>query len=284
MIDSLYNHLTAALRGVGQIVFQNDALAGALLLAGVAIGSPSCAALAAAGSLAATLVARLFRYPAAEISRGLYGFNGALVGIAAALFLRLTPVSLLLAGAGIVATLPMMRLAMRRGIPAFTAPFVLVGWLLLCVAAYCPSLAATAVSAAPEFGDGMIFARSFAQILLQTSPWTGFFLAAGIAVGSWRDFRYGAWGGLLALAPVLLALLPQEDAAAGLYGYNAVLSAIAAGHVAPHRFARATAAALLSVGLQAAALAAGIPPLTAPFVLSVWAVMSVGRKNATESR
>ncbi|WP_367619550.1 urea transporter [Alistipes ihumii] len=63
----------------------------------------------------------------------------------------------------------------------------------------------------------------------------------------------------------------------GLYGYNTVLCAIAiAGHTR-RDFLWATVAVLLSVAMQWLGMAAGTITLTAPFVLAVWAVLSLKR-------
>ena len=82
------NPISVILRGVGQVFFQNNALSGLLMLAGIAIGDWRAALLALAGNVAGNLTAVAGRYLPKEIGDGLYGFNGTLVGIAAGVFFR----------------------------------------------------------------------------------------------------------------------------------------------------------------------------------------------------
>lgn len=49
------------MRGVGQVLFQENALSGALMLLGIAVGSPTAALLALAGNVLGNLAARVFR-------------------------------------------------------------------------------------------------------------------------------------------------------------------------------------------------------------------------------
>ena len=63
-------------RGVGQVMFQNNALSGALMLVGILLNSWQMALLAVAGNIVGTLAAYLSGYSREDIENGLYGFNG----------------------------------------------------------------------------------------------------------------------------------------------------------------------------------------------------------------
>ena len=88
-------------RGVGQVMFQNNALSGLLMLAGILLNSWQMALLAIAGNVVSTLTACLSGYSREDIRNGLYGFNGTLVGIAIGVFMPVSVASfsLLVAGA-----------------------------------------------------------------------------------------------------------------------------------------------------------------------------------------
>ena len=80
------------LRGIAQVMFQNNPLSGALFLAAIGWGSYAAGAphVAIAGLLAvvvATLTAQWLRVDEASLASGLYGYNGILVGLALATFL-----------------------------------------------------------------------------------------------------------------------------------------------------------------------------------------------------
>lgn len=83
-------------RGIGQVMFQNNALSGLLMLAGLFLNSWQMALLAIAGNVVSTLAAYFSGYNREDIRNGLYGFNGTLVGIAIGVFMPVTVVSLLL--------------------------------------------------------------------------------------------------------------------------------------------------------------------------------------------
>ncbi|NCA77090.1 MAG: hypothetical protein EOM90_12225 [Alphaproteobacteria bacterium] len=75
------DYITTILRGVGQVMFQNNALTGILFLAGIFYNSWLMGLGAIAGNIASTITAKVLKYSDEDIKNGLYGFNGTLVGI-----------------------------------------------------------------------------------------------------------------------------------------------------------------------------------------------------------
>lgn len=119
-------------RGVGQVMFQNNALSGLLMLAGILLNSWQMALLAIAGNVVSTLTACLSGYSREDIRNGLYGFNGTLVGIAIGVFMPVSVASLSLLVAGACLSAWIARLfSLQRRVPGFTAPFILSVWILL---------------------------------------------------------------------------------------------------------------------------------------------------------
>lgn len=119
-------------RGVGQVMFQNNALSGVLMLAGILLNSWQMALLAIVGNVVSTLTACLSGYSREDIRNGLYGFNGTLVGIAIGVFMPVSVASfsLLVAGACLSAWIARL-FSLQRRVPGFTAPFILSVWILL---------------------------------------------------------------------------------------------------------------------------------------------------------
>ena len=89
-------------RGVGQVMFQNNAVSGLLMLVGIACNSWLLALFALLGNFVGTLTAFFSGYSKEDIEDGLYGFNGTLVGIAVGIFMETGIASLLLLVAGSV--------------------------------------------------------------------------------------------------------------------------------------------------------------------------------------
>ena len=100
------------LRGVGQVMFQNNPLTGLLFLVGIFVNSAKLGGAGLLGLTASTLAAYLLGADRTLIRSGLFGFNGILVGIGLAFFLEFEPllaVYIVLGGA--VSTVVMMALA-----------------------------------------------------------------------------------------------------------------------------------------------------------------------------
>lgn len=84
-IISLVNIL---LKGIGQIMLQENSLTGFLFLIGIFYGSWTMGVAALLATICGTATAILLKYDQTEINKGLYGFSAALVGVATLLFLK----------------------------------------------------------------------------------------------------------------------------------------------------------------------------------------------------
>jgi urea transporter len=129
MIDTL-------LRGTGQVMFQNNPLTGLIFLAGIFVNSRISALFALLGWALGALTAWTVGASGIAVFHGLYGFNSVLCGIAlGGLFFVLTWRSAICAlVAAIIAALVFAAISVFLapiGMPALTAPFVLVAWIFL---------------------------------------------------------------------------------------------------------------------------------------------------------
>lgn len=126
----------ASLTGISQVFLIDDAVTGALFLAGLAVGSLSAALYGWIGSLVAMITALLFGANGADVHAGLYQFSAVLtaVGIGttfyhpgwrAALYTLLATVFTVVAQGALNASLAPL------GIPTLTFPFVIAAWLFL---------------------------------------------------------------------------------------------------------------------------------------------------------
>ncbi|MDY0083673.1 MAG: urea transporter [Ignavibacteriaceae bacterium] len=70
------------LKGISQIMLQENRWTGLLFITGLLIGSWQYAVAAILAAAAGTIAAKLFKYNQQEIDAGLYGFSPALVGVA----------------------------------------------------------------------------------------------------------------------------------------------------------------------------------------------------------
>lgn len=288
--------LTALLRGAGQVFLQGHAGCGLLVLLAIAWGAPHLLGAALLGTLAAWATARLRGYPPAANDAGLQGYNGLLLGLLLGLTFAWTPLlALAIVTSAALSTLLLHRLhlcaALLSGLPAYTLPFVAIGWLLLglgaplglqplpAVASPLLQLDAATLLAAPFRGLG--------QAVFLDAPFAGLCLWLGLL---WANWRLACWALLGSTCGLLLALLldgPTSAALAGLHGYNPALAALALSRNGRARCAPLCGIALACL-LHAGFTALALPALTAPFILACWLVQTgqrLGQRlNLTEQR
>lgn len=269
--------------GFSQVFLLQSPLSGVLILAGLFCNSWQLALLALLGCLVSRAVASLWRDTKSEIADGLYGFNGTLVGIAIGVYWEISWLSLLLLVIGAALSTWLAR-AFRRHtqLPGLTAPFIIAVWALLLVSLLAPQ-GVGLLDSATQLEEGLPLWRmlgvalgdSIGQVMFQANVLTGvlFFLAI-----AWESRRKALYALLGALVPMLvIPFVPEAVWREGLLGYNAVLCAIYWAGTGERRLLYALLSVVLSVLLELLALYAGLIPLTAPFVLSVWGVAQAQR-------
>lgn len=88
IIDKAIFLSSTILKGLGQIMLQENALTGLLFLIGIFYGSFLMGIAALLATLCGTATALLLKYEVSEIEKGIYGFSAALVGVAVMLFFK----------------------------------------------------------------------------------------------------------------------------------------------------------------------------------------------------
>lgn len=269
--------------GFSQVFLLQSPLSGVLILAGLFCNSWQLALLALLGCLVSRAVASLWRDTKSEIADGLYGFNGTLVGIAIGVYWEISWLSILLLVIGAALSTWVARVFRRHAqLPGLTAPFIIAVWALLLVSLLAPQEVGL-LDSATQLEEGLPLWRmlgvalgdSVGQVMFQANVLTGvlFFLAI-----AWESRRKALYALLGALVPMLvIPFVPETVWREGLLGYNAVLCAIYWAGTGERRLLYALLSVVLSVLLELLALYAGLIPLTAPFVLSVWGVAQAQR-------
>ena len=282
-IQTFCQEIKTLLLGFSQVFLLQSALSGALILAGLFCNSWQLALLALLGCLVSRATASLWRDTESEIADGLYGFNGTLVGIAIGVYWEISWLSLLLLVIGAALSTWLARAFRRHAqLPGLTAPFIIAIWALLLVSLLAPQGVGLIDSAAQlEEGQplwrmlGVALGDSVGQVMFQANVLTGLLFFLAIA---WESRRKALYALLGALVPMLvIPFVPEAVWREGLLGYNAVLCAIYWAGTGERRLLYALLSVVLSVLLELLALYAGLIPLTAPFVLSVWGVAQAQR-------
>lgn len=277
---SLYNSLLILGRGIGQVMFQNNALSGLLMLIGIFLNSWQMGILALSGNIISTLTAHFSGYGRDDIKNGLYGFNGTLVGIAVGVFMELSLGSLLLmVVAACISTWIARLLNLQRSLPGFTAPFILSVWMLLGFCSWImPDIllvSDTVTDATQGINYFQTFSFGIGQVMFQGNIWTGLLFLIGILINSRTAAFYTVIGALFSIPLAILLGIDAETLNMGLMGYNGVLCAIALGDRTLKSLVWDSCSVLLSTLLQIIGMNLEITTLTAPFVVSVWIIMGI---------
>ncbi|MFI9599438.1 urea transporter [Streptomyces sp. NPDC052043] len=287
----------AALRGVGQVFLQNNPLTGLLFLVGIFLSSYVTGLYALLGVAVSTATALAAGVDRSTVRRGLYGFNGTLVAIALATYVRhgyaLVGYVVLASMAAAVLTAAIHDFLNSEHVPTLTAAFVLTAWIFLAGLRQFSHFTSSPASARPQLPAGIPhtsgaltpsdllfgFFNGFSQVLLQTGLWTGVAFLVGILVNSRLSAVVAAIGSLIGLGIGWAFGMPAGTLHDGIPGYNAVLTAIALGglYYLLSRWsavfaAIAAATSVVVYAMFATVLSpAGLPVLTAPFVATTWA-------------
>lgn len=269
-------------RGIGQVMFQNNALSGIIMLLGIFLNSWQMGLLALAGNGIGTLTAYLSGYKQEDIRAGLYGFNGTLVGIAIGVFMQISLSSvLLMVIASAFSTWVTRLFGKQRWLPGFTAPFIITVWLLLGICSlFFPSLFLSSSSFVMEYKPDLFraFSLNIGQVMFQGETIvSGLFFLAAIFINSRLNAFYVVLASLLSVVVSLFSGAEYSVLNMGLMGYNGVLCAIALGDRTWKGAFYAVLSVLISMLLQFIGMKLGIVTLTAPFVLSVWCTMGINK-------
>ncbi|MGA9211252.1 urea transporter [Kaistella sp.] len=267
------------LRGIGQVMFQNNIYSGLLFLAGIFYNSWLLGLAALLGTIISTSVAQILRYSKDDIQNGLYGFNGALTGIAVFCFFEVNIITVLALLSGAVLSTFVMHF-LKKLIPAFTAPFVLVTWFVIYSLLFVFKFSLLSSSETTRNGLQLFTAssNSFGQVMFQENVITGIFFLLAIFINNKLMAAYAVYAAILGSLTGWF-FEPISSINAGLMGYNAILCAIALTGKRRSDFLWITGAIILSTFLNITLAKTGMITLTAPFVVTTWIILKLKNKN-----
>ena len=287
------------LRGSGQVMFQNNAWTGLFFIAGIFCGAyqahtPEVAWGALLGLMVSTATGYILRLPDEDGWQGLWGFNGILVGCAFPTFLGNTIwmwLSLVLCAALTTWVREALNNVMKPWrVNSFTFPFVISTWLFLLASRAMHGLDSLHMST-PMLPDHMAtggvlylsqaaiyWLKNIAQVFLIDSWVTGLLFLIGLFISSRWAALWAAIGSALAIVVASVLSASGHDIAQGLYGFSAVLTAIALATVFYRPTWRSALWAILGIIITVVSQAAmnvmfeplGLSTLTAPFCIATW--------------
>lgn len=237
------------LRGVGQVIFINNPISGVLILLALWIQSPWVGAMGLLGVVASTLMALLLKLDRGTIRNGIFGYNGLLVGAALATFSD--PATGIGAGRWTIAVLIFSAFstvlmntfgvwwAKTVKTPPLTLPFIISTLICLALVREIPQLGlslATAPDVIPM--PSVTWSRLLAalpigigQVFLAGKFLSGILIVLAVALCSPLGAFVGLFGCALGIWAGLLLGIDPNTLYFGLWGYNAVLCAMAIGGI-----------------------------------------------------
>lgn len=289
-------YVLASLRGFGQVDLQPGLPTGVAILVALWVSGWQNGLFATLGTLIATATAYALAVERPGIASGLQGYAGCLTGIAlvSSLGNHLATYVLTVFGA-VMCTLLMAALGTLLkpyGLSPLTAPFCLVSGVMVVGA---PSFsrvwhgdpASVASTTTGETGWTWTslwhaFFNNISQVFLIDSWYVGLIMLVGLALAGLRVVLYASAGSVLGIVAAWLLGAPTSLIANGIYGYNAVLVAIALGAVfmanTPWTAAYALFGAAVSTGLTASLTSVfktfGGHTFTWPFILTTWVLLA----------
>ncbi|MDR4887825.1 urea transporter [Fredinandcohnia sp. QZ13] len=289
----LFFFLTAALKGISQVMLIENALSGIIILIAITLFSYSLGIIALLSALIATMMGKIGGVEEETTNQGLLGYNSVLTGIALTLFLT-GPYDWIFAliGAAVTAifTATMIHVMKNTGIPVLTFPFIITTWFTLLASYQLKDIHLTSKLVPEDIAywgldtSGKInwseaAFNGIGQIFFIHSTLSGILLIVAVFLAGWKLGLYAVLGNVLALLTSFLLGGEDNPIYMGLYGYNAILTILAVSVVFKTNQNRLAlfsgiVATCVTVPLMASITTwlqpFGLPALTMPFVLSTW--------------
>jgi urea transporter len=290
------------LRGVGQVVFQNNPITGLAILVAIWIYSPWVGFAGTLGLVVSTVTGLVLGMDRGAIRAGLYGFNGVLVGLALATFLgphwNGGVIGYVIAVSAfstvLMATLAKIFLG-TWGVPAFTLPFNFATLIFLVAALqfkfghllitpHAPVLAghavrtglrATPTSASVIDASSILNAifRGIGQLFFADKLISGIIMIVGIAVCSRIAAIFALIGSIFGMLTAFAVGADGNAIYHGLWGFNSFDACLAIGgvfYVLTWRSGLLAVACAIATAILFGAIGSlfapwGLPALTLPF-------------------
>jgi len=218
------------LKGIGQIMLQENRWTGLLFLIGIFIGSWEGGVAVLLSTAAGTLTAMKLKYDLSEINAGLYGFSAALVGVALSFVFQTTLLIWIIIILGGALAAVIQHFFIQKKIPVFTFPFIIITWVCVFVLHHFtqipPSEMISTTSEPADYDDFLTCTNAFGEVIFQGGILSGIIFFVAVFISSPAAALYGFAGAVLGAYLSHMNGEPIEKIHMGLFGFNAVLSAI----------------------------------------------------------
>ncbi|MCV9928665.1 urea transporter [Flavobacterium sp. LS1R49] len=231
IIEQKFPLVNEVLKGIGQIMLQENIYTGIFFTIGVFLGSTPMGVAILLASLTGTLTAKALKYDKDEISMGLYGFSPALVGVCLIFLFKNEVLIWLLVILGASAAAMLQHFFIKRKIPVYTFPFIFVTWVLVTLLHQFTNIPPSeSFMKVPDLSNIDSFTsqvNGFGEVMFQANIWAGLLFFIGVYINSPIAALYGLLGSAISSALSFHGNEPINEIHMGLFSFNAVLCAIA---------------------------------------------------------
>lgn len=269
------------LKGIGQIMLQENAITGLLFLIGISIGSINMGIATIVSVISGNIIAILLKYDKKEVEAGLYGFSPALVGVALLLFYQPSIIVWISVIIGSVLASILQHFFIIKNIPAFTFPFVLVTWIVFYIFNNIyPVEASEATSSIINntYSIYLFALKGIGQVIFQDKLIIGIIFLIGILVNSPIAALYALIGSVISGWMAGFMSMPLDTIYMGLFSYNAVLCAIVFADKRTDAIGWAAISVMLSLLIAIVMYQLELTQLTFPFVASTVITLAIKKR------
>lgn len=264
------------LKGIGQIMLQDSAWTGFLFLIAISYDSVLMGVAALVSAVIGTATAKVLKFDDKNIKAGLYGFNATLIGVGLIFFFESGVLvwSIIIIGS-ILSTL-LMEFSIRKKIPFFTFPFVIVTIIAILTLDHF-SLAAhnkiEAVEELLELQDFNVAAHAYSEVIFKGTIAAGLLFFLGVYVNNPTAALYGFVAALVAGVIAHFATNSEKLIEDGMFSFNAVLCGIACSGIKPRDGIYVLLAVVIATSFDIFMMNNGWITLTFPFVVAMWIIV-----------
>ncbi|WP_316819024.1 urea transporter [Pedobacter nyackensis] len=265
------------LKGVGQIMLQENSFTGLLFLIGIFYGSVPMGIGAILSVCCGTMTAKILKYNHDEIKQGLYGFSAALVGVALPFYFEPVIATWVAVVIGSALATIIQHFFIVKKIPVYTLPFILVTWLVLYIfhQVY-PVPVSTLLTSHTSIGYNFAAAaRGFGQVIFQGALFSGIVFFIGVFVNTPIAALYALAASVLGALLATCFSIPTDTIEMGLFGYNAVLCAIVFAGTDKMDGIWVFLATTFAVAIALFMSTYSLTQLTFPFVAATWITLTI---------
>lgn len=268
--------LSSCLKGFGQIMLQGNTWTGLLFILAIFYDSVSMGIAAIVSNLVAMATAKLMQFEDEDIESGLYGFNASLIGIALVFYFQLNVWVWVSVVVGSILSVLIMGFALKKKIPVFTFPFVLITMIFL----FLLSIPEVMVRTVPEhfvdveeIDDFLIEGHAFGQVIFQGSLVAGVLFFIGVYISSPISALYAFFSVVVSVSIIRHGNESIGMINEGIYSFNAVLCGIALSGPRVKDGIMVLISVIVSTYFDLMMIHNGWTTLTLPFVVAMWVTL-----------